>query len=1075
MSVYDLYKVLVREYDCQNPTAAESPRRDVLGQANYVAVSDAIKEEMPKLADQIELKKKINSRLVDKFYTWLHNRNVARAALCFSGGGIRSATFGLGVLQGLARQGLLDKFDYLSTVSGGGYLGGWLSAWIYRRGLHAVQLRLQNPASRKSALQPEPEPVQHLRAYSNYMSPKVGLLSADTWTLAAIYFRNLLLNWLVLFPLLMIVLLIPRLCAWAVRLVPPVPVRQGIFWLGVACGIGAIAYIYANRPSLADAHLRDEPKHDSVFPNEKKDQSSFLLYCWLPLVVLSACVTTFYAWLDTDINQQDFIVPFLGRISSFWAFVLLGIMLHLGGRIVSFLWLRRFNPWESLIAALAGGLGGALTWLVAANVFPNPQSVAEVSAYVCYATPLFLLMFLLSVTLFIGLGSNLTTDPDREWLARAGGWMLIAIMSWSVVSSVVVFGPALLAHLGPRLRTLATSAGVLSGIATLVFGGSTKSPANKKEEAKGGMSQMLAHAALSLAALLFAATILIALSLLTAWLVAKLFPFFGFLAERIFARPHVAPLWHTQHHASFDRFGLLDILFYTPGRVLVGLLLLLAAIGLVASWLININEFSLHAAYRNRLIRAYLGASRSNWERKPNPFTGLDEYDDVEMWKLNKQRYFDASSFRDLDRLVAALRSSDHPLSPYVERNLSPDTKEKLTHYNPNIPPQRAELQEALIHELNRLILGPSILPHAPLALQQDPAVLSLLEEKTPPETPLLNRLLLEIAFRDELTWQICKPLHVVNMTLNLVGGDSLAWQNRKGESFTVSALHSGSYSVGYRDSRKYGGAIKLGTAVAISGAAASPNMGYHSSPLVTFLMTLFNVRLGWWLGNPGKAGYGKYGTSTFDLAGPRFAFRPILSEAFGMTTDQNPYVYLSDGGHFENLGLYEMIIRRCRFIIVCDGSADPEYNFEGLANAVSKIRVDLGVPISFTPEKLVALKPGGEGEKSLHSYCALGRICYSAVDQRTTPGRVEDGFLLYVKASLNESEPIDVYNYKQAHDEFPHESTADQMYSEEQFESYRALGSHAIDYLCDKLTRPTSLEDFFRQLEKKFDSPPDC
>src|SRR3989440_4130399 len=141
-----------------------------------------------------------------------------RTALCFSGGGIRSATFGLGVLQGLARRGLLKEFDYLSTVSGGGYLGGWFSAWLKRErdaegsaqaALQKIEAELNTPPAPK--LMPEPEPVRHLRSYSNYMSPRLGLLSADTWTLVAIYFRNLFLNQLVLVPLIFGVLVVPRL------------------------------------------------------------------------------------------------------------------------------------------------------------------------------------------------------------------------------------------------------------------------------------------------------------------------------------------------------------------------------------------------------------------------------------------------------------------------------------------------------------------------------------------------------------------------------------------------------------------------------------------------------------------------------------------------------------------------------------------------------------------------------------------------------------------------------------------------------------------------------------------------
>src|SRR5262249_35488523 len=163
------------------------------------------------------------------------------------------------------------------------------------------------------------------------------------------------------------------------------------------------------------------------------------------------------------------------------------------------------------------------------------------------------------------------------------------------------------------------------------------------------------------------------------------------------------------------------------------------------------------------------------------------------------------------------------------------------------------------------------------------------------------------------------RPFHVVNMALNLAKGEDLAWQERKAESFTASPLHSGSGKLGYRDSRTYGDGdgISLGTAVAISGAAASPNMGYHSSPPLALLLTLFNVRLGWWLGNPGNAG-----KETYARSGPPFALKPLLFELLGQTTDKADYVYLSDGGHFENLALYEMVRRRCRYIVVIDAGA---------------------------------------------------------------------------------------------------------------------------------------------------------
>jgi len=153
--------------------------------------------------------KKIHRIRLDAIYRRIHEKQPT--ALCFSGGGIRSGTFALGILQGLARHKLLNKFHYLSTVSGGGYIGSWLAAWIHRHpgGLSGVTTDLANQTP-PSKVDPDPDPIRFLRRYSSFITPKVGLLSADTWTFVAIYLRNLLLNWMVFIPLLLSILALPR-------------------------------------------------------------------------------------------------------------------------------------------------------------------------------------------------------------------------------------------------------------------------------------------------------------------------------------------------------------------------------------------------------------------------------------------------------------------------------------------------------------------------------------------------------------------------------------------------------------------------------------------------------------------------------------------------------------------------------------------------------------------------------------------------------------------------------------------------------------------------------------------------
>jgi hypothetical protein len=279
-----------------------------------------------------------------------------------------------------------------------------------------------------------------------------------------------------------------------------------------------------------------------------------------------------------------------------------------------------------------------------------------------------------------------------------------------------------------------------------------------------------------------------------------------------------------------------------------------------------------------------------------------------------------------------------------------------------------------------------------------------------------------------------------VNTALNLVHGENLAWQQRKAASLTISPLHVGNRDLGYRRSRTYGHpkGISLGTALTISGAAASPNMGYHSSPIIGLVMTLFNVRLGAWLGNPGPAG-----NDTFSSEGPRFSAAWLMAEAFGLTDSKKPYVYLTDGGHFENLGLYELVQRRCRLIVISDAGCDPGFEFADLGNAIRKIRIDLGIEITMDDIAMHSRSAvGDDGVEKIEPgrYFATGTIHYPEWNDDT-----HDGALVYIKPGIYGGEPRDVMNYAATHPDFPHESTADQWFDESQFESYRRLGKHVV------------------------------
>ncbi|MGH6961534.1 MAG: hypothetical protein ACREE7_13715, partial [Dongiaceae bacterium] len=208
---------------------------------------------------------------------------------------------------------------------------------------------------------------------------------------------------------------------------------------------------------------------------------------------------------------------------------------------------------------------------------------------------------------------------------------------------------------------------------------------------------------------------------------------------------------------------------------------------------------------------------------------------------------------------------------------------------------------------------------------------------------------------------------------------------------------------------------------------------------------TLFNVRLGWWLGNPGKAG-----KDTWFEAGPRGMLKPLLGELFGLTNWQSPQIYLSDGGHFDNLGLYEMVLRRCRVIVVSDATADADCEYFDLGMAIRKIRIDLGVDIvmgplpKLTPRDKLRDPPAADDHRR---YCGIGVIRYP--ESPASPG-----YLLYLKPGVHGDVPADVLDYALKHVVFPHDSTADQWFDEAQFESYRRLGRHMVETVFAELAK---------------------
>jgi hypothetical protein len=487
--------------------------------------------------------------------------------------------------------------------------------------------------------------------------------------------------------------------------------------------------------------------------------------------------------------------------------------------------------------------------------------------------------FMTADFLYAGLASfSVRGDMDREWLARASGWIAAIALIWLVISAVVLYADDAMSW-AMRWSFSALGISSLSGLASLMLGSSSLTAATR---ASATIRSLSITRLASIAGVIFAVALAILLSALLRWIT---------ITDSIIAN------------------GLLFVI------------LMVTAIAF--SYPVNINRFSMHALYRNRLVRAFLGSARAAL-RQPDPFTGFDANDNTRM-------------------------------------------------------------------------------------------------AETEP-----------VGHRGRL-------FHVINTALNLASGKNAAWQERKAESFVITRQFCGNPTVRYQPTAQYGdrhGGISLGTAMAISGAAVSPNQGYNTSPLLCFLMMLFNVRLGWWLGNPK--------TKQFRHSGPRPALWPALKELTGLTTDSGDWIYLSDGGHFDNLGLYEMIRRRCRCIVICDAGCDLQPNFEDLANAVRKVYIDFGVRIEFDSLDIKPRQP----PPASGARCAIATIRYPK-SQRT-------GWLLYLKpAYQGTDERADIRGYAIAHQDFPHESTTDQWFSESQLESYRALGDHTVERICAGGERP--------------------
>jgi hypothetical protein len=295
-------------------------------------------------------------------------------------------------------------------------------------------------------------------------------------------------------------------------------------------------------------------------------------------------------------------------------------------------------------------------------------------------------------------------------------------------------------------------------------------------------------------------------------------------------------------------------------------------------------------------------------------------------------------------------------------------------------------------------------------------------------------------------------PYPIINAALNIEGSRFVNKRGRNADFFMFTPRYTGSEATGYIPTRlieREEPALNLGTALAISGAAVSSNMGSATIRPLSLTLALLNIRLGYWLRNPmWVVGQRKLFDRLLDLR--NFPFILLFREMFSLITERTSTVYLTDGGNIENLGVYSLLKRHCPVIIAIDAEADPTMGFGSFLTLERYARIDLGVIIDLPWDQIrdrtlavdKIFDDGKEDQLTAEGpHCAAGEIDF---------GDGTKGVLLYIKASLTGDESDYVLDYKKRNPDFPHETTGDQFFGEEQLEVYRALGFHMMRMVLD-------------------------
>jgi hypothetical protein len=969
--------------------------------------------------------------------------------LALSGGGIRSATFGLGVLEALKEQDRLRSIDYLSTVSGGGYIGAWLSAncrraaarrdalasdkvpaaiggnRLYRNSYaHAATDWLSRTANWR-------ESIAHLRRYSNYLSPQFGIFSADSWSMVTTWVRNALLVQVTVILFMAALLLVPRPLLWLFTAWPDMGNWR---WTSVVLFVLAVSGVAAN-------HWRLTARRDVPQLQARHWKAGALCSIVCIAVAYGICYATDYS-------------PFEDKRNSLILSLLTAIPIMLAGLFLLPAGVRLAKPLLYAARRLIPG------WI--ATRAPRRIDYGQGLTQALVIVPLMLTGYFLSAVMW-GLATGSHVPSSMRDLDTYGQFFLEGWRYWPFPLAItfVALWPlsyfsrepnrrSLLAALLAPLPSMVVLHALLAFIMLLMH--QWAQLPDQRNWQQGAWYALVWGPALVLYA--FSLTIVVQIGMLGrhspegvrewwsrlgAWLLV-----YGVAWMLVSVAAVFGPLWGltalNSDWISLPALG--GWMASTLGGLIAGnagstqgpkasvadvtltgrLLNLVAVVGpyvFIAGMCIGVAAL-LHLAMvytASDVCCTLAGMARYYWIDMSFPshmvvlstLAGLLAAASIFAWRVDINVFSLNSFYRG--RLSRCYLGATR----FVPRERTP---QRFTLFDDD--------DDVPLQDLGGEGLVPTTGPQRAQA----------------------------------------GPLHLVCCALNLGGSSDLSLHSRHAASYVLTPYRVGSgyylrtdcggyVPLGYRPIAQYcGHAMQptLAQAISVSGAAASPNMGYHTSPGTAFMLTMFNVRLGWWFPNPKLA--------HITRPSPSFSIRYLVKELFGAAEGRSNYLMVSDGGHFENLAVYELVRRRCKVVIASDAECDHHYRFEGLGSLIRMCEVDFGTKVNIDFTEIVPVTSAGSETPWARRRFAIGSIDY---------GNGEQGVLIYLKAAMTGREDAAVLQYKARHPRFPHESTGDQFYGEDQFESYRQLGYDIAHTVFSQVAMYPDLVTAAQALQQKY------